>query len=77
MGKRFWWFAVGVGLTAVIVWKGRAWYRRYTPQGIADQLHDAREGLTDRVSGFVATFQEAMMLREAELREALEPSEQI
>jgi len=72
MRGRVWWFAIGVGLTVVLVWKGREWYQRFTPQGVADQLHATRESLGVRASGFVTTFREAMTEREAEIREALE-----
>ena len=74
MRKRFWWFAIGVGLTVVVVWKGRELYQRYTPAGLAGQLEDARASLAERASDFMATLRDAMSEREAELREALEPA---
>ena len=71
MGKRLFWFTVGVGLTALVVLKGREYYQRYTPQGVADQLEKSRTGLVDWVGEFVSTMGEAMDAREGELREAL------
>jgi hypothetical protein len=71
MGKRLFWFAVGVGLTALIVVKGREYYERFTPKGVADQLEHTRAGLIDWVGEFISTMGEAMDTREGELREAL------
>lgn len=71
MGKRLFWLAVGAGLTALLVVKGREYYARYTPKGVAEQLEKTREGLVDWVGEFVSTMGEAMEVREAELREAL------
>ncbi|HEY3336930.1 MAG TPA: hypothetical protein VGK18_00375 [Propionicimonas sp.] len=71
MGKRLFWFAVGVGLTAVVVLKGREYYQRYTPKGVADQIEKSRTGLVDWVGEFITTMGEAMDAREGELREAL------
>ena len=69
--KRFLWFAVGVGVAVVVVWKGRALVKKWTPAGVAGQLDHARAGLTDSVSDFFATLNEAKTQREAELRDAL------
>jgi hypothetical protein len=71
MGKRLFWFAVGAGLTALVVFKGREYYQRYTPKGVADQLEKSRSGLVDWVGEFITTMGEAMDAREGELREAL------
>jgi hypothetical protein len=71
MGKRLLWFAIGVGLTALVVVKGREYYQRYTPKGVADQLEKSRTGLVDWVGEFISTMGEAMDAREVELREAL------
>jgi len=69
--KRVLWFALGVGVAAVVVWKGRELYRKWTPAGIAGQLDGARASLTESVSDFFATVSQARAEREAELREAL------
>jgi hypothetical protein len=71
MGKRLFWFAVGVGLTTVIVIKGREYYERFTPKGVAQQIEKSRTGLVDWVGEFISTMGEAMDAREGELREAL------
>ena len=71
MGKRLFWFTVGVGLTALVVLKGREYYQRYTPKGVADQLEKSRSGLVDWVGDFLTTMGDAMETREGELREAL------
>jgi len=71
MGKRLFWFAIGVGLTAVVVVKGREYYQRYTPKGVAESLEKGRTGLVDWVGDFISTLGDAMNAREGELREAL------
>ena len=71
MGKRLFWFAVGVGLTALVVVKGREYYERLTPKGVADQIEKSRTGLVEWVGEFLTTMGEAMDTREGELREAL------
>ena len=71
MGKRLFWFTVGVGLTVLVVLKGREYYQRYTPKGVADQLEKSRSGLVDWVGDFLTTMGDAMDAREEELREAL------
>ena len=45
MRKRLFWFAVGVGLTALVVVKGREYYERFTPKGVAEQFEKTRGGL--------------------------------
>jgi hypothetical protein len=71
MGKRLFWFAIGVGITAIVVVKGREYYQRYTPKGVAEQIEKSRTGLVDWVGEFISTMGEAMDAREGELREAL------
>jgi hypothetical protein len=71
MGKRLFWFAIGVGITALVVVKGREYYQRYTPKGVAEQIEKSRTGLVDWVGEFITTMGEAMDAREVELREAL------
>ncbi len=71
MGKRLFWFAVGVGLTAFVALKGRELYERFTPKGVADQVNRARSDAGHWLDDFVSTMTEAMKEREEELREAL------
>jgi hypothetical protein len=70
MGKRVFWFAVGVGLAAVVVLKGKEYYERFTPKGIADQITRTRQSAGEWVSDFFTTVSDAMAEREVELREA-------
>jgi hypothetical protein len=70
MGKRLFWFAVGVGLAAVVVLKGRELYEKFTPKGVAGQLENARTTASSWLGDFVTTVSEAMAEREGELREA-------
>jgi hypothetical protein len=72
MGKRFFWFAVGVGFTAVVVLKGKALYEKFTPKGIANQLSNVQRGLASRAADFIDTMTRAMDERETELREVLD-----
>jgi hypothetical protein len=72
MGKRLFWFAVGVGLAAVVVLKGKELYQKYTPKGIADRVSATQKSLAAKAADFVNTMTEAMDAREAELRELLE-----
>lgn len=71
MRKRIFWFAVGVGLTALVVVKGREYYQRFTPKGVAEQIEKSRTGFTEWAGDFFTTMTEAMDSREVELREAL------
>lgn len=71
MGKRLFWFAVGVGLTALVVVKGREYYERFTPKGVAEQLEKTRATASAWLGDFFETMNEAMDEREGELREAL------
>ena len=71
MGKRLFWFAVGVGVAAFVVVKGKELYARYTPKGVAEQLDHARVEAGSWIGDFFTTMNEAMASRETELREAL------
>lgn len=69
--KRLFWFAVGVGVAAFVVVKGKELYHRYTPKGVVEQLDKARTDAGSWLGDFVSTMGEAMDARESELREAL------
>lgn len=71
MGKRLFWFAVGVTVAAVVVVKGKDLYQRYTPKGVVEQLDKSRGQLGSWIGDFLSTMGEAMDSREDELREAL------
>jgi hypothetical protein len=70
MGKRLFWFAVGIGLAAIIIFKGREYYERFTPKGVADQIARSQEGAASWLADFFAKVSDSMAEREVELREA-------
>lgn len=70
--KKFFWMAVGAGVTVLIVVKGKDIARRFTPQGVAEQATKLGRNLEQRVNDFFATVTENAAAREAELREALD-----
>ena len=69
--KRLFWFAVGVGVAAFVVVKGKELYHRYTPKGVVEQIDHARVEAGSWIGDFFSTMGEAMDTRESELREAL------
>ena len=71
MGKRLLWFAIGVGVAAFVVVRGKELYHRYTPEGVVGQLDRARQNAGSWIGDFLSTMGEAMDEREDELREAL------
>lgn len=71
MGKRFFWFTLGVGLTALIVFKGKEYYHRFTPAGVTEQVEKTSKEVGSWVADFVDTVGDAMREREADLRGAL------
>lgn len=70
MGKRLFWFAVGIGLAALIIFKGRQYYERFTPKGVADQITRTQQGATAWLGDFFKKVTDSMAEREVELREA-------
>ncbi len=70
--SRLFWMVLGAALATYLVTRGRALMRRFTPQGIAQQVerrgNEAAVGLGD----FYATFKAASRAREAELRRELD-----
>ena len=71
MGKRLFWFAIGVGLTALLVVKGRELYERFTPKGVAEQVERTSAQAADWAGECLADYHQAATEREQELREAL------
>ena len=71
MRRRLFWFAVGVGVTALLVVKGRELYERFTPKGVTEQVEKTAKSAQNWVTDFIDTMTNAMDEREAELREAL------
>lgn len=70
MGKRVFWFIFGVALAAVAVLKGKQYYQRFTPKGVADRVTQTSQSASGWLGEFVATVTESATQREAELREA-------
>lgn len=70
--KKLFWVAVGVGITVLVVVKGKELLHRATPQGVAEQAGKLGRSLGGRISDFVDTVSENMAAREAEIREALD-----
>ena len=71
MSRRLFWFAVGVGVTALLVVKGREYYQRFTPKSVTQQVEKTARGARSFVGDFFDTMTTAMDERETELREAL------
>lgn len=71
MGRRLFWFAIGVGVTALLVVKGREYYQRFTPKGVTEQVEKTARSARGWVDDFFDTMTSAMDERETELREAL------
>lgn len=69
--KKLFWVAVGVGITVLVVVKGRELMRMATPQGVADQASKVGRSIESRVMQFVSDVQSHSSAREAELRDAL------
>ncbi|WP_036921648.1 hypothetical protein [Propionicicella superfundia] len=70
--KKLFWVAVGVGITVLVVVKGKELLKMATPQGVADQAVKVGRSLETRIADFVDTVSENMAAREAEIREALD-----
>ena len=70
MGKRFFWFAFGIALAALIILKGKEYYERFTPRGVAEQISRTQQGATSWLGEFFENLSDSMSEREAELREA-------
>ena len=71
MTRRLFWFAVGVGVTALLVVKGREYYERFTPKGVTEQVEKTARNAQGWVTDFFETLTSAMDERETELRDAL------
>ena len=71
MRRRLFWFVVGVGVTALLVVKGREYYERFTPKGVTEQVEKSDRNAQEWLTDLVDTCTSAMDERETELREAL------
>lgn len=69
--KKLFWVAIGVGITVLVVVKGRELMLMATPQGVAGQAAKVGRNIEGRVTRFVGDVQTHMSSREAELRDVL------
>lgn len=70
MGKKLFWFVVGIAIAALVILKGREYYERFTPKGVADKIAKTQQGASAWLGDFFTNLTETMAQREAELREA-------
>jgi hypothetical protein len=68
--RRLFWLAMGITIGALIVRKLSRAAERLTPSGMANGVAGALSELADSIRDFAADVREAMVDREAELREA-------
>lgn len=68
---RFFWFAVGAGVTVFAVVKAREVMTRATPKAIGQRVSDSASGLGERALDFADRVRAASAEREAELRAEL------
>ncbi|MFT3874829.1 MAG: DUF6167 family protein [Propioniciclava sp.] len=52
------WFIAGAAASAFVVVKGRQYYRRLTPAGVADEIEHRVEETTQKTSEWLADFAE-------------------
>ena len=69
--RRLFWFAVGVGLTVLVVTKGKEIVHRFTPAGVSEQVSEQGKNLLNSAREFLNDVTTAMNEREAELRAEL------
>ncbi|MDO4784439.1 MAG: hypothetical protein Q3997_05075 [Propionibacteriaceae bacterium] len=69
--RRLFWFALGVGLTVVVVTRGKEIMHRFTPAGVSEQVGEQAKNLLSTAREFLADMTAAMNEREAELRAEL------
>ncbi len=50
------WFLAGAAASAFVVLKGREYYRKLTPAGVAEQLERRVEETTTQAKGWLADF---------------------
>ncbi|MBK8462926.1 MAG: hypothetical protein IPL36_07835 [Nigerium sp.] len=69
--SRAFWFVAGAAASAFVVVKGRQYYRRLTPSGIAEQIeHQVEETAQktgDWLADFAETFTHARTAKKSEL----------
>ncbi len=65
--RRVFWMGVGAAVAVVAVQQLRSTWRRYTPEGVAEQVEDAGRGLVDAAHSAWETFVVSFTDREHEL----------
>ncbi|MCL2466616.1 MAG: hypothetical protein FWF02_01980 [Micrococcales bacterium] len=70
MTRRLFWVAVGVGLTVVVIHKGRQWYAQVVPEPAAGAV-DTAISVSRGVRGALEQFRAGRDEKEAELMAAL------
>ena len=75
MIRRLFWVGVGVGITVVVIHKGRQIVARYTPEAVSERaaaaVDDAGARLNSMARTFRSEFSTARAEREAELMASL------
>jgi len=69
--RRVFWVAVGATVAVVVVVKGQQILRRFTPEGIAEEVEGQVTGIVSQAKQALATFSAASKERELELTQAL------
>lgn len=69
--RRLFWMGVGAAAAAVAAQRLRAAWHRYTPEGVAEQVEQAGQGVVDASHAAVARFRTAFATRERDLVDQL------
>lgn len=69
--RRLFWVAVGAAGTVALAGRLRTAWRRYTPQGVAEQVEAAGHGAVEDLHAAVDTFRSARAERERALTASL------
>ncbi|PIF02620.1 MAG: hypothetical protein CR979_01055 [Propionibacterium sp.] len=69
--RKIFWFAIGVGVTVLVIAKGKEIVHKFTPAGVSEQVAEKGKSSLAALQDFWAEATEAMQEREAELRTEL------
>jgi hypothetical protein len=69
--RRLFWMGVGAAVTVVAAQRVHAVWRRYTPQGVADQVEQAGQGMISAAHSAWDTFTTSFASRERDLTSQL------
>ena len=77
--SRTFWFVAGAAASAFVAIKGREYYRRLTPAGMAEEIERRAEETTDKaklwLDDFATTFSNARAAKRSELMALLTKDE--